>query len=143
FLSLRSVAPAWLAASGFAFALTPTTLFLSGTVNPNGVEIAAAIGAWASGAVLAHDARKHVDGVVVRRAAIAMIVLVVARGLSPLWLGFIAVTCVALASRAGVLALMSSRSVRRWALGVGAAIALAVVWLLAARPLGSLYPHGP
>ncbi len=143
FLSLRSVAPAWLAASGLAFALTPTTLFLSGTVNPNGVEIAAAVGAWASGAILAHDARMHVDRVVVRRAAIAMIVLVVARGLSPLWLGLIGVTCVALASRAGARALVRSRSVRRWSLGLVAAIAAAVAWLLVARPLGNLYPHGP
>src|SRR4051812_29729562 len=142
-LALRGLVPGWIAASGLAFALTPTTAFFSGTVNPNGVEVCAAIGAWASGAVLAHDASTRVDGRLVRRAGIAMMVLVLARGLSLLWLGLVALACVALASGAGLRALLASSTVRRWAAAVVAASLVAVAWLLFAGPLDHLARHGP
>ncbi len=142
-MSLRSVVPGWLAATGLGFALTPMTAFLSGTVNPNGLEICAAIGAWASGAVLAHNASTRVDGLLVRRTAIAMAVLVLMRGLSPLWLGIIAVTCLALASRAGLRNLAASASVRRWGVLVIGASLFTVAWVVIVRPLDNLYRHGP
>jgi hypothetical protein len=142
-LTLRRIVPGWIAASGLAFALTPTTAFFSGTVNPNGVEVCAAIGAWASGAVLAHDAATRVDGRLVRRAGIAMVVLVLARGLSLLWLGIIGLTCLALATRAGLRALLASSGVRRWGVAVIAASLFAAAWLLLAGPLDHLARHGP
>jgi hypothetical protein len=142
-MSLRSVVPGWLAASGLGFALTPMTAFLAGTVNPNGLEICAAIGAWASGAVLAHNASTRVDPLLVRRTAIAMAVLVLMRGLSPLWLGIIGVTCLALASRAGLRNLAASASVRRWGVLVIGASLFTVAWVLIVRPLDNLYRHGP
>src|SRR5262245_35535420 len=141
-LSLRSVVPGWLAASGLGFALTPMTAFLSGTVNPNGIEVCAAIGAWASAALLAHNAATHVDGRLVRRAAIAMIVLVLMRGLSPLWLVIIGATCLALASQAGFRALAASTTVRRWGVVVVGASLVAAAWLVVVRPLDNLYRHG-
>ena len=142
-LSLRSIVPAWLAATGLGFALTPMTVFLSGTVNPSGVEICAAIGVWASGAVLVHEATKRVDRTLVRRTAIAMLVLVLARGLSPLWLAIMIATGLALGTRGGFRKLAGSAVVRRWSAAVVGISALSVVWLLTVRPLDSLYRHGP
>jgi len=142
-LTLRAVVPGWLAASGLAFALTPMTAFLSGTVNPNGLEICAAIGAWASTSVLAKGSSTRIQGAIVRRASIAMTVLVLTRGLSMVWLGIIGLTGAVLAGRAGTRALLASPTVRRWALLVAAAVAFSVAWFVALRPLDNLARHGP
>ena len=142
-ITLRAVVPGWLAASGLGFALTPTAAFFAGTVNPNGVEVSAAIGAWASGAVLAREASDGVDRKLVRRVGIAMVALVLSRGLSLFWLGIIGLTCLALATGAGLRALLASSSVRRWGAAVLGASVFAAAWVLLAGPLDHLARHGP
>ena len=69
-----------------AVATTPLVLFLSGAVNPNSMEIAAAVCAWVAGIVLVLE---HVDDppralVVVFVAA--GVVMELSRALSPLWM---------------------------------------------------------
>jgi len=143
-LSLRSVPCGRVAASGLAFAITPTAMFLWSTVNPNGLEIAAAIAAWASGGVLVVTAANgRVDPALVRRTGIAMIALVLARGLSPFWLALIVLVTLAGCSKATARVLIQSRAVRTWAIGVAGASVLAAAWILLANPLDHLYRHGP
>jgi Predicted membrane protein (DUF2142) len=142
-VTLRSVRPGWVAASGFGLALTPMALFVIGSVNPNGLEIAAGIAAWASIAVLAREAETRIDRRLVARAGIAMIVLVLMRGLSVLWLALIVATGIALCSRAGLRRLVESRFVRRFGLAVAVATVAALVWSLWFRPLDHLGRHGP
>jgi Predicted membrane protein (DUF2142) len=141
-LTLRSVRPGWIAASGFGFALTPMALFVIGSVNPNGLEIAAGIAAWASTAVLAHDADARIDQRLVTRAGIAMIVLVLMRGLSVLWLALIVATGIALCSHAALRRLVGSRVVRRWSIAVVIATVASLAWVLWFRPLDHLGRHG-
>ncbi len=141
-ITLRSVRPGWIAASGFGLALTPMALFVMGSVNPNGLEIAAGIAAWAATAVLAHRAADRIDSRLVSRAGIAMIVLVLMRGLSVLWLALIVATGLALCTRAGLRRLAGSRLVRGWSIGVGAATVASLVWVLWFRPLDYLGRHG-
>lgn len=118
-------------------------VFLAGTVNPNGLEACAGIGAWASVTVLAHDARARLDPRVVARAAIAMIVLVLSRSLSSLCLVLIVASGLLLSTRAGLRRLAASPLVRRWAAGVTAATAIAFASLVVVRPLRHLVRHGP
>ncbi|HEV2309493.1 MAG TPA: DUF2142 domain-containing protein [Acidimicrobiia bacterium] len=142
-MTLRDLRPLWVGASGLAFALTPAALFFGGVVSPNGFEICAGIAAWVSVAVLAHDADDHVDVKVLRRAGIAMIALVLARGLSPLWLALLLLTAVALTTSRGRRRLVASGAVRRWAAAVAGATVLAVVYILVEHPLTQLTGHGP
>ena len=142
-VTLRSVRPGWVAASGFGLALTPMALFVIGSVNPNGLEIAAGIAAWASTAVLAREAETRIDRRLVTRAGVAMIVLVLMRGLSVLWLALIVAIGIALCSRAGLRRLAESRFVRRFGLAVVVATVAALVWSLWFRPLDHLGRHGP
>ncbi|HKA93441.1 MAG TPA: DUF2142 domain-containing protein [Acidimicrobiia bacterium] len=142
-VSLRSVRPGWVAASGFGLALTPMALFVIGSVNPNGLEIAAGIAAWASTALLAREAEARIDSRLVTRAGLAMIVLVLMRGLSVLWLAIIVATGIALCSRAGLRRLVESRAVRRWSLAVAIATIAALAWSVWFRPLDHLGRHGP
>ena len=55
----RSSAPG-LVAVGLLVAVTPVVLFISGTVNPNGPEIAAAIALWVCGLALVNEAKDRV-----------------------------------------------------------------------------------
>jgi hypothetical protein len=142
--SLRTTRPSWLGAAGLAVAVTPTALFLAGTVNPNGIEIAAGIGAWSSLVPLVHDDSELIDSRLVRRAAIALSVLVLGRSLGLLWAALIIFFAAgAFGTRPAVRRLAAFTIVRRWAFLVMAAASLAVAWLIAERPLSNLYRHGP
>ena len=69
--------------------------------------------------------------------------LVLARGLSLLWLGIIGLICLVLATQAGIRALRASPTVRRWVALVAAAVVLSLAWFVALRPLDNLARHGP
>jgi len=140
--SVRSAQPSWLGAVGLAIAVTPTTLFLVGTVNPSGVEICAGIGAWASLLVLVRDRAAVIDRRLVQRAAIALTVLVLTRGLGLLWAALIMGFALAFGTREGLRRLMVTPVVRRWLSLVVVAATFAAAWSLAVRPLSHLYPHG-
>ncbi len=125
----------WMAATA-TYAVTPMALFLAGSVNPNGIEIAAAIAVWATGLVMVTRLPSLVDRRTLSRFALGASLLVLMRGLSPLWLAAIVV----------VLTVAGNRDVERLIIRdrrylvtfgiVGLATVIAVVWILAVGGLG-------
>jgi Predicted membrane protein (DUF2142) len=114
---------------GVAVAVTPMVLFLGGTVNPNSLEIAAAVCLWACGlALAASPLRSAVPGLVAGAGGSAC-ALVLTRGLSPLWLGCIAAMLFVVAGRSRLVELSRRFDVRRWMLAVALASLVAVVWV--------------
>jgi len=133
--SLRRIAVSMWAGAGFAVALSPMVLFLSGAVSPTGIEIGAAAGAWVHGAVLAKEAPEQVDARVVARLGIAASALVLTRALSPLWLGVIGLVLLIIATRAGLLAIVKSRAVWIWGGVLGACCVAQLWWYSYGEPL--------
>jgi hypothetical protein len=126
--------------AGVAVAATPMAIFLGSVVNPSGLEIAAAVCTWTCGLVLVLDHRRLAPpGLVVATAASAM-VLVLVRGLSPLWLALAALSMVALVPSA-LAQLLRWRRVRVAAVVVAVTGAAAVAFILVARTL-AVYPGG-
>lgn len=113
---------------GVALAATPMVLFLGGSVNPNGVEAAAAVGLWVSVVAL----RRRGTGVevpaVARRAAVAAAVLANARPLGPAWVAAVLAVAGVAAGWPRVAALWRVAEVRRAAACTAVATAVAVAW---------------
>lgn len=134
----RTAAPMW-AGAGFAVALTPMVLFLSSVVSPSGIEIAAAIGVWVHGAALASDGGNPdaaIDPRLIDRLGIAASVLVISRGLSPLWLAVIGAVLLLLTTRARLSIVLQARRLWIWGGVVGVGLALQAVWFVYGQPLG-------
>ena len=137
--------------AGVALAATPTALYLAATVNPNGLEISAALCLWVALAALvsgrgaASGAPGGVNGVggMVAVAGISAVVVVLARGDSPLWPPVIAACLAPLASRARISALWRRRDVRWCLVAVVAAYVAAGVWILAENALAALPSGAP
>jgi hypothetical protein len=124
--------------AGVALGASPMVLFMLGTVQPNGVEVAAAISLWASGLGLVRGTGK--DPSARHRlwwiAGVSAVALSLIRPLSPLWTVLIVV----------VLALMGDRRTRsrirreasfKWSVaGAGGSLLLSGVWLLTQHGLG-------
>ena len=96
---------------GLLISMTPMTLFLESVVNPNGLEIAAAAGTWVALARLCTGTSDE-TGALLRRFGIAASCLVLSRGLSPLWLAIIGLTCLAIGNGAALKRL--ARRVDTW-----------------------------
>jgi hypothetical protein len=109
-------------------AISPEVVFLMSTVTPNGLEATTAICLWVTLLVIARGARAP-DGRLVARAAIALIVLVNVRGLSPLFAALCLAAVAFLAGRARVRALVARSDVRRWTVATAIAAVPAVVWI--------------
>ncbi len=116
-------------------AWTPTSLFLSGVLNPSGLEIAAAILIWVAGLTLLDDDSSFSLPLRLALFAVASAAFILDRQLSPVLYGVIGLALLALASRARVAELLATRAARIALLGIGVAGVLAVAWLLAYRPL--------
>ncbi len=118
---------------GILLALTPMTMFMSAMVNPNGAEIAAAICLWAAGLVLvlerADDPPRGLLAVVTASAVLLML----SRGISPLWVLLIAAVLAILAGWRRALGLLRSPSLRLPIVIVILAGVFAVVWIVAAH----------
>jgi len=127
---------------GVLVAVTPTLMFLAAAVNPSGLEIAAGLALWISGAVLAIESRSaergRVDRQLVARVGIAAAVLVLSRQLGPIWAALILLTLAAWAGRRGVRTLVASRTAWAWGAVVGACAIAQVAWL---EWVGGLDPH--
>lgn len=128
--SARSMAGSRLMVLGVALAVTPMVLYLGATINPNGLEVTAALCLWASALALALDDRPAIDRRALARAGIAAAVLVQMRGLSPLWLALIAVSVLALARRARIMLVLRDRAARWWLALVGLSSAFALWWIV-------------
>jgi hypothetical protein len=128
------------AITGFAAlaVVTPTTLFLSGSVNPNAVEIAAGSALLALLLLLVRGPVLSRPGVALSLVAVSGVLLANARGLSPLWMALAAVIALVAAEPGRVRQLF--RRASAWivlvvlALGAG----FATVWILATNTLANL-----
>lgn len=146
-LSARRLALPRLVSIGVLVTITPVVLYLSGSVNTSGLEVAASSALWVAGAVLV-SGRIEPTGRDVARFGTALVVLVATRGLGP---GFAITAIVALGVLAGrdrTRSLWKRRDVRLWAMGSLATLLAAGAWLayiqaeypLSPRP-GSGFAH--
>ena len=118
---------------GIVVACTPMVFFLFGLVNPNALEVAAAIGAWVGGLALIGEPR--VDRRVLLRFVVAVVLLALTRQLGPLWMAILGGSLALLAGWAQIVRLAADRWVRAaLAVCVVAGIA-AVAWVVVVKPL--------
>lgn len=120
--------------SGIVLAATPNLLNLGGSVNPSGLENAAAILVWTALIALVRPRDDGPDGNTVRRllvlAAIGSGTLLTLRTLGPLLLALIVLACAALAPR-GTTARLLRRRDTRWIVAALAGTAVyAAAWTL-------------
>ena len=127
---------------GLLCALPPTAVYLFSMVNPNGLEIAAAICLWCSGLVLVLERLDDPPRGLVLVVTVSAVVLICTRGLSPLYAVLILAALGALAGPAAIRRLFGRRDIRRAALVLVVVGAGAVTWVLAAHALW-LLPSGP
>jgi hypothetical protein len=127
---------------GVAVAVTPMAWFLGGVLNPNGLEISAAVCLWTSGLVLVLDHANRPPAGLVAIVAGAACVLVQVRPLSALWAALVLAFLALVGGWRSVCALARSRAVRRAAVPVAACGLFAVVWVAAVHSL-DLKPVGP
>ncbi len=143
FLSL-ALASAWrwsssrLLVPAVAVAITPMTIYMASSVNPNGLEIAVAIGLWTTLLVLVLDHADDPPMALLAAAGTCAVVLPLTRGLSPAWDVAIGVTVVGLAWGRGLRSLLHRRAVQLWLAATGVSVFGAVAWVLGAGSLNQL-----
>ena len=116
-------------------------VFIWGSVvNPSGLEAATAVCVWTGGLILVLDRPSHPPPSLIAATAGAAVVMVLMRGLSPLWLAVIAVSLAALAPRS-LPVLIRQHNVRLAAGAVALAGVAAVAYIIGADAL-SVYPVG-
>jgi hypothetical protein len=134
-----------MASFGVLLALTPQVLFVTGAINPSAMETSAAMALWVSGIALARATPAELSNRLIARTAIAAILLVLARHISPLWLGLIGFTLLLLTGRSTLRAIAARRAAWIWAAGLATALAAAVAWIVVRDPFStahSIYPAG-
>ncbi|MHB1989125.1 MAG: DUF2142 domain-containing protein [Acidimicrobiales bacterium] len=123
--------------AGLALALTPTLLFLGGSINPSSLEISAAVCLWCSALLLVLECSEDPPPALVGIVGLAGSVTVLVRGLSPLWVGMIGLFVLALGPRE-VRALIGRRSVRLAAGCIVVCSGLATAWIVTQHSLDIL-----
>jgi len=111
-----------------AAVVTPYVLYFSGSVNPSGLEMPAAICAWTTGLVLVGEPDRLADKRLIVRFGLAMAVLVQLRGLGPLFGAVLLGTLMALFGVRPFARLMAGRTGKLAALAVGLSGAFCVSW---------------
>lgn len=123
-------------AAGFV-GITPMALFLAGSVNPNGLEIAAAFAFWAGGLALLVSPTVPTSRDLVR-VGVPVVLLAWSRPLSAGMAGVALVLVLFAAARwERIRQLAADRQVRRAALGAAGLVVLAVAYVLVNDSLGS------
>ena len=126
--SVRHMLDPGIGALAVAAAITPTCLYLAAIVNPSGLEVAAALAAWASaGAVVAGPAAPSRR--LVARLGVALAVVALARGLGPVFALVIVVAAVVVADPDRRRGLAARRDVRAWGAVVAVSLAVSALWL--------------
>lgn len=118
--------------------LTPTTVFLAGSVNPNALEIATASALTALLIAAVRHPGPTVSTPALIGIAVSGVVLANTRGLSPVWMGAIAIVAL-VAARPGRL----GQLFREWRVWVtlavlAAGVAAAGLWLLQTNSLANM-----
>lgn len=120
-----------LAVVGVLGAATPMVWYIAGMVNPNGLEIAAAIAAWATVLPLALGDSRETDGRLVTRLGIALALLTSIRGLGPAFVIAVLVIGALLAPPGRLRTISQRRDFRVWATVVILMTAVTIGWVLA------------
>ncbi len=129
-------------AAGLALAMTPMVLFLEGTVDPNGMEIAAAIAAWTAGMLAVWEVPGEPPRALLRALGGSAAVLAVTRGASPLWVAVLGLFLVAVAPPRRRRQLLASKAARRQMVLVVAAGIGGTIWTVVAHAV-AITPVGP
>lgn len=142
--ALSSVRARWLPL-GLLLVAGPMVLYLVGSVNPNGVEIAAAAALWAS---LLRLLERHDDrleqawsalpaGYLWIIVTVSSILLANARSVGPLWLVVVVGACVAIGGRRAAKAFFTRGRNYAWMAVIAVATIFAGVWTLATGGVGA------
>lgn len=114
--------------AGLTVAVTPMTAHLGGSVNPNGIEIAAGVALFAALIAVVHEQREGVNRAAVALAGVSASVLVTPRFTGVLWLAVILGVVLIPSSKLRLAELIRSRTVRIWSAVVVLASVAAVGW---------------
>jgi hypothetical protein len=145
FETIWSLGYSQMASLGLLVALTPQVLFINGAINPSAMEISAGMALWVSGLGLAQAAPSDVSDRLIARAAIAAIVLALARTLAPLWLALIGLTLLPLTSHSTLRRIVARKAAWIWGATLGSAVSAALTWIVVEQPFSPshiLYPPG-
>jgi hypothetical protein len=136
FATARRWSPSTLLAPAIAVAATPTTIYLASVVNPNGLEITAAIAMWTAGVVAVRSTPKHPPRLLVAILAVSAMVTISQRSISLLWPLLMVLILLPVAwRRLDWKAWFRDRWVRGWAAAAVIVAALNGIWLVVANGL--------
>lgn len=135
FASARAATKSSCLVVGLAVAVTPMVLFLAGSVNPSGLEIAAGIGLWVSLIALVLGGTRLPDARLSARVGLAGAVLSLSRPLSALWMVIIVILVVIMARRTRLNDLVHQPVIWIWAGVAGVGTLAAGVWIIVANAL--------
>jgi hypothetical protein len=121
-----------LMAAGLLIAVTPMALHLSGSVNPNAVEIAAGVALFATLAPMLLGRNTQVRPAALRAAGAAAMVLATVRTLGPLFV-FVTLASLLIFNRGRLNELRRNRSAVGWLALIGLGSAANIVWVLVMR----------
>lgn len=126
---------------GLALAMTPMVFYLTGVLNPNGMEITAATGVWATLLALLRPG-VAVTTTLLLRLGVAATVFAAARPLSPaLLVATVAVVTLAAGDRRRLSDLARDTSVRITAAAIGIVVIASVAYVQVAHSLDALIPN--
>jgi hypothetical protein len=123
--------------AGLVVAATPMIASLGGSINPNGVEIAAAVALFAALISVIHEQRQGINRAAVALAGVSASVLVTPRFSGVLWLAVIFGAMLIPSSWARLRELARSRTVRRWSAVIVLATIASGVWTMVANTAGT------
>ena len=138
FSLLLRLLPPLLAGIGFLAVLTPMTLFLTGAVNPNALEISAAVALVSGLAAVCLAPNEAYSRSALIGIALAGVLLANARAISPLWMAVIAVSIIAMTPAPRLALLLRQRSVLAVLAALGIGAIAAVSWVARTGSLTSL-----
>ena len=137
FALIRQLRARILPTVAYALAITPMTLFLFGSVNPNGFEAAAVVLLFSAMLVLVFEPRRERIGWIAALLAIGVVAAANARGVSLLWVA-VAVLLPLILIRWSDLWALVRRPVMIATIAISAlGAALALVWVVMSNSLGT------
>jgi Predicted membrane protein (DUF2142) len=121
-----------LVAAGLLIAVTPMALHLSGSVNPNAVEIAAGVALFATLAPMLLGRNTQIRPAMVHAAGAAAMALATVRTLGPLFV-FVTLASLLMFNRGRLNELRRSRIAVGWLALIGVGSAANILWVLVMR----------
>lgn len=127
---------------GFGAGVTPMVLFLSGSVNPNGLEIAATLAAFVAVVAVILRPDPHLLATRAALVAVAGALAANARAISPVWLAIALLVPLLLVTREQRRPLLRSRAVLIAAAVVVVATIGSLIWLRATSSVSTVAGSG-